>query len=1833
LLAAGLTLGVAAVMQTQTLRADSVIFDDHFNNATNDISNNDSGVGGGFTAFSYNNLVNLFAVDAFETSIWNGVAGHFAILANSTIGDLYASLDTINPLNLSGGGTTFELSGVSFSTNTPIANGGGGGAGNVDRLIWGVSTIAPAGAWLSAGVPGAIPTGFWIQFNSDSLVTGTGQGSWSGTSTLFYKDTGTNVYQLCSWKFDNLYWTNGVYHFSPTLDVKLTLSGTGWALNITGDTATNQPISYRGTYAAGGVLAGTTNLVAINPLLFNGLNSSYLGGFNQTANPGIAMQIDEVKVYQVGNLAVTTPQFNTPGYFGVYGYNTNIVLAGEALSLVSFVTDSAATPTLQWQMANLAVPGTFTNLPNGNATNVSVNTTGLGDSLPRGIRLIANDTSGNSVTSAVVLLTVNAASAPVDVQDPSPSALNLYLGQGGSFSANFAGNLPISYQWQSGPDGFTYTNIPSSMNATATNNYLVVPSANAGSVGFYQLVASNSLGVNYSAAGYVNLLAGTPQYLWSANIPFGGLNSDQILTNFPSTYKIAGAMYAANGGPALVVTTGQGNITFGPNGFTTATVSGGSGYGIGVSAPQTGNANFNTCLNSFYSNATPHVITLSNLVVGQKYQVQLFGLDDRRGRTANLANWQDPADASDTSINYQMGANVYTLGTFTATNTVHTIRQNLVNTTNGNFNCLVLRAVGWSPAPYFALQPTNQSLFATNASLVGIAGGDSSLGAITYQWMAGPTNGPYSVLSEGGKYTGTQSNSLTINNLVAADGNLVYVLKASNGGGSLNQNSREVTLVIQSIPPAPALGSYAAAALLNNPVALWMFTETNNPSTGILKGYDYTGNGHFVTYGTGAQNGFNAVLGPQSPTYPGFATNETAAKTANNNTSYVSVPPLNDTNLATTVAMWINPADNGNYAHGLIGNRNNTVAGQIWQLGYSAGNGTLGYNWNDVSATYTYNSGLAPVIGSWNFVAMVITSNNATFYLYYLNGAGQAILSKAVNAAPNTTPITMAGGTTVIGSDPYDLTSRGFNGAIAGVALYNSALSESQVQTMFAVGVGISTNFPPAFVTQPAATNTVFPGYNLQLSATTSSGTPPVTNQWTLNGTNLVDGYYGADHQTHIVGSTSNVLSITYITTNWAGTYNLILSNSVTFVASSNSVVIVSQPAPAPAANLVGNWFAGPQNLTNQATANDPGNIYSGSQIKTGGNNQGSYTWASDLPPNNNGGSSINLNNTGILINNTSTNDAGYQNTFDVGISNQFSVSFWAKGWPGGWNAFVSKYGEGPGWQLRNDGNNNTSPCWTIRGNGGTVAQGLAVFGNSEDMAATSLTYGNDGKWHFYCGTYSLSAGQRQLFVDGALVAYTTGEGQYNTSPATHLVLGAKDQPPGSPGNFNNTNNFTGYFTGEMYDVRIYNTNLNASQQASIYGTPPEPTVLAFATQPAATNNTFPGFKIQLSATSTGYAPITNQWQLNGANLADGNYGSTQVIGSKSNVLTIISMTTNFAGTYKLLLSNQFTNLVSSNAVVNVLQPAPPPAGNLVGKWFAGAQSLADVSGHNPGVHDGSQIQVNNANQGSYGWASDLPAINSGGSSISLTNTGILINNTSTNDAGYENTFDVGISNQFSITCWAKGFPGSWNAWVSKFGETSPAPAGGWQLRQYAGNGTSTFTLRGTGSAQAGGDDQQGSINSNDGKWHLYVGTYNPTTKVRSLYVDGTLSVQSTDNGQYTTAPECHLAIGAKDQPPGSPANYNKTNNFTGYFTGEMYDVRIYNVELTINQQAYLYSTLASLPVVNRPVVSGNNLVLSWTGSALLTATNITGPWTTNTVTSPATNPMTLQQQFFKAQQ
>ena len=202
------------------------------------------------------------------------------------------------------------------------------------------------------------------------------------------------------------------------------------------------------------------------------------------------------------------------------------------------------------------------------------------------------------------------------------------------------------------------------------------------------------------------------KFTWSAPVPFGALNADQILTNFPGA-KIAAAL-RVNGGPTTVtLSTGQ-QIIFGNVG-TWASVSGGNGFNNnalpGGAGSLTGNTNFDTCLGNYYFDGATHTITMSNLVVGKQYSVQLFALDNRTGlnpaANTRTVSWQDPNNAGNVSATYSMADNAYLVGTFTASAAVESIQENMLNADAGNFNCLVLRAVGWTPPPAIVAQPVN----------------------------------------------------------------------------------------------------------------------------------------------------------------------------------------------------------------------------------------------------------------------------------------------------------------------------------------------------------------------------------------------------------------------------------------------------------------------------------------------------------------------------------------------------------------------------------------------------------------------------------------------------------------------------------------------------------------------------------------------------------------------------------------------------------------------------------------------------------------------------------------------------------------------------------------------------------------------------------------------------------------------------------------------------------------------------------------------------------------------------------------------------------------------
>ena len=223
---------------------------------------------------------------------------------------------------------------------------------------------------------------------------------------------------------------------------------------------------------------------------------------------------------------------------------------------------------------------------------------------------------------------------------------------------------------------------------------------------------------------------------------------------------------------------------FAPANTSWAGLAGGNGYTTGASTNSTGNANFNSCLNAFYYDGGPHIITLSNLVVGRQYSVQLFALDDRSlspAGSARTVNWQNPADSVNVSPTYSMADNKYIVMTFMASNTVQAIQENLLNSGYGNFNCLILRAVV-APAA-----PTGLTARAVSTSQVNLTW-NTLTNATSYNVKRSLTNGgPYTVIASGVTATNYQDTGLVASTMY-------YYVVSAIVSGTETSNSTQVAV-------------------------------------------------------------------------------------------------------------------------------------------------------------------------------------------------------------------------------------------------------------------------------------------------------------------------------------------------------------------------------------------------------------------------------------------------------------------------------------------------------------------------------------------------------------------------------------------------------------------------------------------------------------------------------------------------------------------------------------------------------------------------------------------------------------------------------------------------------------------------------------------------------------------------------------------------------------------------------------------------------------------------------------------------------------------------------
>ncbi len=448
--------------------------------------------------------------------------------------------------------------------------------------------------------------------------------------------------------------------------------------------------------------------------------------------------------------------------------------------------------------------------------------------------------------------------------------------------------------------------------------------------------------------------------------------------------------------------------------------------------------------------------------------------------------------------------------------------------------------------------PTNSAFIYLGGNVTFSAAFDGTQ-PITYQWFSN-TNGSNQAIP------GQTNATLTLSGIHATAAG-TYQLKAINGQG--NTFSTATTLTIVTVPPDyPPVSAekYAYQIYTNGPLAYWRLNETGNPFTSPfpLQAFDYSGHGIFPTYGnlTTTSN-----AGPQAPAFPGFETTNLAITTTLGNGGYLTVPPLNLNTNTVTFVCWINPNGPQSGATGLFFARGGTESADGFGFNSAPGGaGTmaqLGYTWNaNASGTWGWNSGLYPLAYQWNFVAYVLTPTNLTAYLGYVDpNAHTTNFLQAVNVLAHQ-PEPMNGGIVSLGADSQQ--NREFIGTLDEAALFNRALSQSEILKLFQTGFGVTAAIPPSPAT--IISQSVYSGAQVTLG-NSAGGSQPITYQWQA-GTTGSGVFTNVINAGNVSGATLATLTITNIQAANALDYRQICTNSAGSVTGNVATVSVTIVPP-----------------------------------------------------------------------------------------------------------------------------------------------------------------------------------------------------------------------------------------------------------------------------------------------------------------------------------------------------------------------------------------------------------------------------------------------------------------------------------------------------------------------------------------------------------------------------------------------------------------------------------------------------------------------------------------------
>ncbi len=507
-------------------------------------------------------------------------------------------------------------------------------------------------------------------------------------------------------------------------------------------------------------------------------------------------------------------------------------------------------------------------------------------------------------------------------------------------------------------------------------------------------------------------------------------------------------------------------------------------------------------------------------------------------------------------------------------------------------------AGGKCRAPTITAQPQGRTLPpGSNVSFTVSATGSLPL---VYQWQRDGLN-----LADGGNISGAFSPTLSLVN-VAPDDAGSYRVIITNTAGAATSAVAVLAVASELVPPSiigqPVSQTAATGAKVNFTVVVsgtapfsyqWRFNGTNLPNGGAFSG------------ATSATLAINSVLPADSGAYSVVVANDSGAVTSAVATLTVSAPTECLSPLPGLVGWW--PGDgNGN---DIVGANNGTLQGgatanapAVVGTGFSL-DGTNMYveipdapalrpaeltvecwaKWNDLSTpgtsvypgqqylVFKQNSRMSDFEGyvlskdrTWNdiilwevtsasgqLVRIDSTSPVTTNVWYHLAGVRgsnyiQIYFNGRLEAQTNVYfPQDYGDWPLYFGTSGQSYYDRKLNGVMDEVALYNRALSASEIATLYATGAaGKCKGTNDILITAQPQSQVAAPGNNVAFTVT-ATGVAPMTYQWHFNGS-------------PITGATDATLALPAVQIGNAGTYKVVISNPTGTKASADAILMVT---------------------------------------------------------------------------------------------------------------------------------------------------------------------------------------------------------------------------------------------------------------------------------------------------------------------------------------------------------------------------------------------------------------------------------------------------------------------------------------------------------------------------------------------------------------------------------------------------------------------------------------------------------------------------------------------------